>query len=275
MVESFVNAGFNPEFCEFLYCDNSRSNQLDAFAAYNLFLNSAKSTYIILCHQDILLKYDGIEKLEQCIRELDSLDSNWALLGNAGSIGFSQNAMRITHPNDQQNTGHFPVRVQSLDENFILAKRCANLCLSHDLHGFHFYGTDLCQIATHLGVTAWVVDFHLFHKSAGTYDSHFIEELHAISRKYRANHRSGFIQTTCALIPVGKSRWREKRAMFILLRQWNKHQGASAIPGELRDFLMKSIGRWNYVLHLVLYKMAVPYFNLRRSIRKRLATRTT
>ena len=62
MVESFFNAGFKPDFCEFLYCDNSQFNQLDAFVAYNVFLNSAKGKYIILCHQDILLKYDGIEK---------------------------------------------------------------------------------------------------------------------------------------------------------------------------------------------------------------------
>ncbi len=58
-----------------------------------------------------------------------------------------------------------PIRVGSLDENFIVVKRQANLALSHDMSGFHLYGTDLCIIADILGRTSYVVDFHLCHKA--------------------------------------------------------------------------------------------------------------
>jgi hypothetical protein len=38
MVESFVERGFIPADCEYLYIDNSESNRFDAFQGYNLFL---------------------------------------------------------------------------------------------------------------------------------------------------------------------------------------------------------------------------------------------
>jgi len=268
MVESFVKAGFQPEFCEFLYCDNSRANQLDAFGAYNEFLNSARGKYIILCHQDILLKYDGIDKLEECIRDLDSKNPEWALMGNAGGMANGQCALRISHPDNQQNTGKFPEQVESLDENFILVKSSVNLCLSHDLKGFHFYGTDICQVARFLGLTAWVIDFHLFHKSEGNYDMHFIEGFRAISRKYGDATRRDYIQTTCAMIPVGNSRWQWRCAIMNLLQKLKKQNDRSA-TAEMQNVLKQLMGRGNYVMHLILYKMAVPYFNLVRSVRKR------
>ncbi|MEI8340023.1 MAG: acyl esterase [Verrucomicrobiota bacterium] len=273
MIASFFEAGFKPEFCEFLYCDNSQSNQLDAYSAYNLFLSAARGKYIILCHQDILLKFDGIDKLDQCIRELDSRDPSWALLGNGGGIGFGRCAVRITHPGNRQNTGRFPVRVESLDENFILVKRSANLCLSHDMKGFHFYGTDLCQNAISLGLTAWVVDFHLFHKSPGKLDGSFIEAFFAISRKYRGMRRNGYIQSTCALIPVGKSRWRWKCAVMILLQKLKKQENDPSNSRDIQTSLKQLMGGGSYALHLFLYKLAVPYHNLVRSVRKRLSVR--
>ena len=270
MVESFIRAGFQPGCCEFLYCDNSASNRFDAYSAYNEFLASSRGKYIVLCHQDILLAFDGIDALERSIRKLDALDPAWALLGNAGGVAPWQTAIRITHADGrEQNSGSFPVRVESLDENFILAKRSANLCLSHDLHGFHFYGTDICQIAGSLGLSAWVVDFRLLHKSSGKYGASFAEAYQAICRKYRSAHRGGYIQTTCALIPVGPSWWRQQRAMFLLLRTLKKRGGDTPESREEQARLLGLLGRWNFAFQLVIYKIAVPYFNLCRSIRKR------
>ena len=270
MVASFVEAGFREDLCEYLYCDNSRTNQLDPYAAYNIFLRSARGRYIVLCHQDILLSYDGIDKLEQLIRDLDARDPDWALLGNAGGIGLGHHAIRITHGDGREfNTGHFPARVQSLDENFIVAKRSANLGLSHDLHGFHFYGTDLCQNAIFLGLSAWVVDFHLLHKSAGKFDGSFLEAYRQICRKYRSTHRDGYIQTTCAILPTGRSRWRGQRAIFFRLRDLMKFGVDTPESREEISRLFEMLGRWPYRFHLALHKICTPFFNLSRSIRKR------
>lgn len=270
MVESFIRAGFLPEFCEFLYCDNSVSNRFDAYAAYNEFLDASRGKYIVLCHQDIVLAFDGIDALERSIRELDALDPAWALLGNAGGVAPGQTAIRITHADGREhNEGSFPVRVQSLDENFILAKRSANLCLSRDLHGFHFYGTDICQIACSLGLSAWVVDFHLIHKSSGKYDPSFAAAYQEICRKYRSSRRGGYIQTTCALIPIGGSWWRQQRAMFLRLRTLKKLEVDTPESREEQAVLLGLLGRRNFAFHLIVYKIAAPFFNLGRSIRKR------
>jgi hypothetical protein len=271
MVESFVRAGFHPGLCEYLYCDNSGSNRFDAFAGCNAFLDSACGEHLIFCHQDVLLNYDRIDKLERIIREMDVRDPGWGLLGNAGGIRPGHFAVRITHAGGgERKSGKFPARVQSLDENFILIKRSASLRLSPDLHGFHFYGTELCQAAQSRGLTAWVVDFHLLHKSTGKYDASFLESYQAVCRKYRSSPGGGYIQTTCALIPVGRSWWRRDRALFLFLRGMKKNAGTPPGALEAHDLAMQSMKRWRYLLQLMLYKPAVPAFNLIRSIRKRI-----
>lgn len=272
MVDSFVGRGFDPADCEFLYCDNSASNQMDAFAAYNLFLHTARGEFIILCHQDVLLIDDGREKLEEIVRDLDARDQRWALLGNAGAAELGYPVICITHGDgSKHNSGEFPVQVRSLDENFIVAKRSANLCVSHDLRGYHFYGTDLCQVAGFLGRTAWVVDFHLLHKSTGKIDATFDESYRAICRKYRTALPDGYIQTTCAVIPTGRSDWWLNRAAFLRIRTLER--GGLLTP-EIRlehDRLMSQLGRRRYFQHLIRYKIAVPRINLIRSFRKRRA----
>jgi hypothetical protein len=203
MVESFRIRGFGGPDCEFLYLDNSATNAFDAFAGYNLFLTRAAGDYVILCHQDILLIEQGRAALETCLAELDSLDPAWALCGNAGGVAGGALALRITDPHGaDQSTGDFPARAVALDENFIVARRDANLALSHDLHGFHLYGADLCIVAEMLGRTAYVIDFHLRHKSGGNTDSNFYAARRAMIAKYRRAFRSRWIKTTCTIFLV-------------------------------------------------------------------------
>jgi hypothetical protein len=167
MVASFRAGGFDD--AEFLHVDNSNGNVADAYTAMNLFLTEAKRPYIILCHQDILLLEDGRQRLDLRIAELHAKHPKWALAGNAGVTPGGKQAIRITDTNgdNQARGGPFPVRAAALDENFIVARRSANLALSTDLGGFHLYGTDMCLHADSLGWEAYVIDFHLHHKSGG------------------------------------------------------------------------------------------------------------
>jgi hypothetical protein len=198
MVDSFRSGGFGGADCEFLYLDNSASNAFDAFAGYNLFLTEARGDFVILCHQDILLLDEGRSALEARLAELDSVDPAWALCGNAGGAESGGLAVRITDPHGaDQAIGTFPARAAALDENFIVARRDANLALSHDLRGFHLYGTDLCIVADMLGRSAWVIDFHLRHKSAGKTDGSFYAARLAAIAKYRRAFRTRWIRTTC------------------------------------------------------------------------------
>lgn len=207
MIESFVAKGFGPGDCEYLYLDNESGNRFDAFAGYNLFLARARGDFVILCHQDILLHADDRAALEARLSELTSLDPHWAVCGNAGGVGLGRRAVRISDPHGaDQKRGPFPIPASALDENFMIVRGEANLAMSRDLEGFHFYGADLCIVADFLGWSSWVIDFHLFHKSFGPVDERFFRLRQAAARKYRRAMRPRWIVTTVTDFFVSGSR---------------------------------------------------------------------
>ena len=211
MVRSLEKGGFGAGDCEYLYVDNSGGNTADAFAGYNLFLTHARGAYIILCHQDILLLEDERSVLETRLQALNIIDPSWAICGNAGATGAGKLVIRITDPHGKdQARGLFPTRVSTVDENFIVVRRDANLALSHDLAGFHLYGADLCIIADILGRSAYVIDFHLHHKSGGVPNSGFYQMRLAMMRKYARALRPRWINTTCTYFRLGSSYWKAR-----------------------------------------------------------------
>jgi hypothetical protein len=187
-VQSFRNRGFDDACCEFLVIDNSTSNRADAYVATNEFLQSARGDYVVLCHQDVVLLQDGRDALDQSIAALDVLDPQWGLCGNAGHTDDGWPAICISHPHGEGEQeiagGPFPTRVVSLDENFIVVRRLANLAVSRDLAGFHHYGPDLCIVADVLGWNAYVIGFFLRHNSGGTLDEGYHASRRAITAKY-------------------------------------------------------------------------------------------
>lgn len=200
MLSSFVRRGFCEPECEFLYIDNTDCNTFDAFLGYNLFLNVARGEYIILCHQDIVLLDDGRATLDAILTDLTKLDCNWGVCGNVGVTFPAGNAIQISDPHGaDQRVGELPAKVRSLDENFIIARRFANVALSHDLQGFHLYGTDICIIAEMLGCTCYVIDFHLEHKSGGARNTSFFSIRDQLVRKCRFMLRSRWIATPCTI----------------------------------------------------------------------------
>lgn len=197
MLESFVAAGFTNNDCEYRYIDNSAGNSFDAYKGLNLFLQNADAEYVIICHQDILLQYDNRDVLEKRIAELNTLDPNWAILGNAGTNNPYLLSMVITHADRvTHKVGVLPSKVNSLDEDFILVKKSANLGLSGDLSGFHLYGTDICLIASCMGYNAYAVEFSLLHLSMGNKNASFYALSKALQNKYSFFFRSRYIKTT-------------------------------------------------------------------------------
>jgi hypothetical protein len=197
MRDSFKAAGFSDDICEYLYIDNEIGNTYDAYAGINRFLRAAKGQYIILCHQDILLYQDRIDVLDRRINEMDHIDPKWGILANAGGVNLKYVAMHVT-----QNNGNLliekllPLKLSTVDENFILVKNNANLALSSDLSGFHMYGTDICLIAKILGYNAYVIDFRLLHKSDGNADQSFYRLKKELKKKYLKAFTPHFISTT-------------------------------------------------------------------------------
>jgi hypothetical protein len=199
MLDTFLKAGFSEDRCEYLYVDNTLANEYDAYEAFNLFLQKARGRYVIVCHQDVELLYDDIADLEQRIEEMDKLDPRWALLGNSGGINLEHRATWITDGDEARfySSGRrFPQRVKTLDENFILVKNEANLAVSADLGGFHFYGTDICLIAGILGFNAYVIAFNVYHRSAGKIDDDFRQCKRRLQKKYQRALKPRYLQTT-------------------------------------------------------------------------------
>ena len=200
MLRSYRAAGFGAD-CEFLCIDNSNGNVYDAFSGYNAFLVEAQGEYIILTHQDVELCFDDRAVLEERLDRLNALDAMWGACGNAGGVAVGEVAVRISDPHgDDRVSGDLPQRVFSLDENFIVARRDANLCLSRDLSGYHMYGPDLCVMADVKGDHCYVIDFHLRHLSGGTLDGSFQAGADAFGRKYARAFRSRWIQTTVTAV---------------------------------------------------------------------------
>jgi hypothetical protein len=203
MLASFAEGGFTAPACEFIRIDNTGRQQTDAYTGLNQMLNRARGDYVILCHQDVRILEDGIESLDARLAELEDKDPAWALAGNAGGIATGQLALRISDPHGpDRQVGDLPARVVSLDENFIVVKRAARIGFSRDLAGYHFYGADICLVADILGYSAYVIDFHLEHLSAGYKGASFFEAEQAFRAKWSHALRSRWMQTTCSLVSL-------------------------------------------------------------------------
>lgn len=208
MVKSFHNAGFNQDHCEFIYVDNSKKNKYDAFEGLNKMITAASGRYIILCHQDIELNYDTMETLELRIKEVADRDPNWAILANAGGLRLKKNVHRIYYPGGfEHSAGPFPLKVKSVDEHFMLIRKEANLSFSHNLKGYHLYGTDICIQAEILGYNAWVIDFALLHKSKGSVNQVFYKSKSELISKYQQAYKARYIRTMCTILYISDSRF--------------------------------------------------------------------
>ncbi len=207
MVESAKQAGFDRDDVEFLYIDNSRSNAYDGFSGANKFIGAATGKYLIYCHQDIVFEFDRYEQLVDRISEVDRLDPDWAILGNAGKKKNGAPALRITYSNVKNlSVGNFPERVMTLDENFMIVKMSANIGCSNGINGFHLYGTDLCFNADQLGYSAYVINFHLLHKSAGNPDKTYYDVQMQLMERYRVRKSGVVIQAMCSRFYISYSR---------------------------------------------------------------------
>ena len=204
MVRSFVSKGFDGNDCEYLYLDNTLENRYDSYRGLNMFLGVAQGDYIVLCHQDIELLDDGRAKLEEVIAGVDAIDSRWGLLGNAGGLSSGTVVRRITDSTgaDDGRDLEYPIRVVTVDENFMVARRLANLAVSGDMNGFHMYGADLALVAERLGFRTYVVDFHLVHHGKGSLDESFFRLRRELQDKLARLSRWRWIVTTCTQFPV-------------------------------------------------------------------------
>jgi len=192
LMASFAAHGFTGENTEFLAADNRNGNDFDGYSWTRRLVSECRGKYVIFCHDDVELIEDGFDKLRVQLDELTSTDPDWLLAGNAGGrVGWQdiervrrRNAVTIKDRYGDRHAGADPVRVETLDENFIVMRRDRLVLGSLDLGGFHFYGPDLCMMAEIVGGTSYVIDFSLRHHGSGTRGPSFRSGRTDFARKY-------------------------------------------------------------------------------------------
>ena len=225
MRASFEQAGFVEPVARF---EEIRTG--DPFQTINR-LGSAEEPYVILVHQDVLLDQgDGRETLERRLSDLTELDPSWCVAGNAGTTdkGF------VGHINDPlawwRITGP-PVRVVSLDENFLVLRTARRPRASRDLNGFHLYGTDVCLHAEQDGSSCYLIEFLATHLSSGDRTG-LVEAMDTFSARW-SGFRPRYVRTSTGWLALGRPRlvrWVMRRGRVAgRLCKWEEDPGAKVI----------------------------------------------
>lgn len=232
MLESAVQAGFNDENTEFLCMDNSNGNQFDGYSGINRAILEAKGRYLIFCHQDVLFCFDKKPVLDASLQELNKIDSRWAVAGNAGKDTYGHMKIRITDPHTVNIAqGDFPEKVMSLDENFLVINRENPVFCSTNMSGFHLYATDFCLNAQESQLSAYVINFHILHKSGGKLDQSYFLSMNRLIDSHSTRQKTQVVFTTCSSFLITRSRllfllfgsqWMLKRVRKLLKVFFNK-----------------------------------------------------
>ncbi|PQV63692.1 hypothetical protein B1R32_10931 [Abditibacterium utsteinense] len=205
MKNSFLAAGFDEHRCRYTIFDNANSNAYEPYSAFNAASSETEETYLIFCHQDILIDQGhDINQLLKVLDELSKNEPNWAIAGNAGGTDTLKLVRRITDPYGSNTVGHIPRRVQSLDENFLVVNTRASLRCSSHLSGFHLHGTDLCLDAITKGFTCHVVDFHLTHLSPGNANQDFENAITSLQEVWNNKFKFCYVKTSCGELFLSK-----------------------------------------------------------------------
>ena len=208
MLSSFVHAGFDETCCRFSFFDNCSTNTYEGYSTFNCVMENTEEPYIIYCHQDILLDQGhGYNELLNIVRNLDREDPTWAVLGNAGVTEDHRLVRRLHDPfGNDCGDDTLPIRVCSLDENFLIIKTTSNIRCSAGLKGFHLYATDLCLQATQAQFDCYVVSFHLTHLSRGRVDQAFQPACENFQKQWSRQFRFRYVQTACTTIFLSRNR---------------------------------------------------------------------
>ncbi len=197
MKASFLEMGFDLEHCNYSMFDNTEKNNFEPYETFNSIQSKNSDRYIIFCHQDVVLdRGNGFNDLMNKLNQLDQIDPNWAVCGNAGVNDKYEYVLKISDRyNSPHWAGEFPQRIYSLDENFLVIKASSKIQCSTNISGFHFYATDLCLKAVANGFSCYVIDFHLTHLGKGILSNSFWEVKANFYQNWFSKFRFCYVKT--------------------------------------------------------------------------------
>lgn len=182
---SFERNGFVEGVAEFVAIDNTRGNTCDGFGALRRAFPMLSGEYVIFAHDDVELLDDDADALWRLLEDLTARDPGWMVSGNSGVRSRSGVICRhIDDPHGSTRLENGAVKVDVLDENFLVLRASAMVFPSRDLSGFHFYGADLCLQARLAGGSCYVIPFFLRHHSSGNPGTEFFRVKALIEKKY-------------------------------------------------------------------------------------------
>ena len=196
-----------PPATELLVLDNS-AGEWDCYGAIRHFLKEAQGDLIIVMHDDIEFGDLSSPLLLERIREISIKDRSASLFGIAGISRKDQSG--IGHFYDEQGERNWGFRnggeASSLDECFLVIKNRQGINVSEGLEGYHFYGTDLCLNTMRLGLSCYVIDYPLIHKSAGSMNENFFTARDDFEEHLQRQFLDCLVRTTCTVFYGAKNR---------------------------------------------------------------------
>jgi hypothetical protein len=231
MLNGFVN---NTD--EILKIDNSLGNKYDCYMAIREFLRIAKKKFIILVHDDVIFNKNRMELVHELEKSISS-DAQFAIFGIAGTTSSPYNAFGhfISHKGEEIWGIPKNETILSLDECFIIINKDSGIDVSDNLHGFHFYGTDLCLNAQKKGYKSTVIDFLITHISPGSLNDEFLKS-RLLFEEHLAHINCNYpIVTTCTALYGGKKLTTQARsiAIAILKPHFGGHRDAHFVKRKL------------------------------------------
>ena len=233
----FAASGFTEENSEFLVCDNSEVNKFNAFEACRIFLREARGRYVLIAHQDAY-PLESVDKLLQLLLELEKADPAWGIIGNAGVTAkkwpLQMGALKM--PNVALSLDKPFKQVSVVDENAIIVRNGCGITVSSDLTGYHFYGLDICSVASRLGLHSYVLDYLWYHASEGSIGREFFASKRLLQSKLAAHYAETELPTTCTYVSWSPSVWKRavslSKSLLQIIRRPQHREARRELIGE-------------------------------------------
>lgn len=175
------------------------NNIYHASNAYNYAMKCATSNNLIFAHQDVEFVGDWFSKLDEIINSLDSwgaigcsgisLNAGIADIGVWGGYREQQVAVGTVYGSKSDKPDWDGIKditkVHCLDECLFIVNRLSDQKFDENIHGFHFYGADLCLQLRDSGYDIYAADLPIIHY--GKYSTSMADKSYWRSFKYVHN----------------------------------------------------------------------------------------
>lgn len=242
MIASFRQAGFAGQVTFSRLSDGD----CEPFSALTKIAGMPGAPYAILCHQDIRLpEASGPGRLFECLGRLEELDPGWTVAGSAGVVGDLSVARQVYDLWGGFSHHELPRQVMSLDEIFLVLNRRNRPRCSTGVHGFHWYGTDVCVNALADGGAAYAIPYPVIHLGLGDlrpdYRLAYEETLSELVLRWSRNTHMCYIASTIEVVALSRHRSIRRvlasgRLMHLVSNE-RRHGRLGPVPAAIRDMM--------------------------------------